>query len=738
MSHTTQPNVMTYLLGDLLVDYIVREEGGVELRLCPAAAAPARVPRRATIADSFEMSRLPAAWRNQPGEKADSLVQLKIAGDDYGWNFSQGRTLRASASVGALRFLDQDKRDTPAAIEIITRLRDAGDRFICTHRLRWPRGTTWIELSVTLANTGSAHLGLELLASFSLGGLTPFAADDATGRLILHRLRSQWAQEGRLVSETLESLHLERTWQNICSGVERFGQVGTMPVRGWFPLLALEDTAAGVSWAAQLTEPGSWQLEVHRLGDAIALSGGLADREFGHWEKTLAPGESFTTRPAWLTCVQGGADAAFARLLPAHTHHLPAPLAPAESARESRLPVVFNEFCTSWGQPDEASVLATASLAASLGCEYYVIDAGWYAARGTDWGSAHGDWLPDPGRFPSGLPALATRLRALGLVPGLWFEPETLGPDSTLARNPDAPLLRRHAVPIVAGNRRFLDFRLPEVRARFHDRVTALLRDAGFGYLKIDYNDNIGTGPDGSAAPGEGLRQHLAGVESTWLELRRALPGLVIENCSSGGHRLCPPFTGLGDMHSFSDAHECPEIPAIAANLLRVCPARILQIWAVLRASDDTRRLRYSLAAAFLGRVCISGDLPLLSTDQLAFVRALLARYRQSTDLIRDGLTHRHGPALTSYRHPAGWQAVVFATPGSALLIAHTFAQAPATVQVPLDPTFAAATVEWSEADAAVEWSEADAAATVRLESGFLHWRPAGDFDAVIVRLQCD
>ena len=37
----------------------------------------------------------------------------------------------------------------------------------------------------------------------------------------------------------------------------------------------------------------------------------------------------------------------------------------------------------------------------------------------------------------------------------------------------------------------------------------AALRDAGLGYIKVDYNETIGLGCDQADSPGEGLRQHL-------------------------------------------------------------------------------------------------------------------------------------------------------------------------------------------------------------------------------------
>ncbi len=67
-----------------------------------------------------------------------------------------------------------------------------------------------------------------------------------------------------------------------------------------------------------------------------------------------------------------------------------------------------------------------------------------------------------------------------------------------------------------------------------------LLAESGYGYLKVDYNENIGVGCDGAESLGEGLRQYVLGSQDYFRRIHEKLPDLVIENCASGGHRLEP------------------------------------------------------------------------------------------------------------------------------------------------------------------------------------------------------
>lgn len=57
-------------------------------------------------------------------------------------------------------------------------------------------------------------------------------------------------------------------------------------------------------------------------------------------------------------------------------------------------------------------------------------------------------------------------------------------------------------------------------------------------------------------------------------------------------------------MASFSDAHECDEIPIIAANMHRMILPRQSQIWAVVKAGQPLQKLYYQICSGLLGRLC--------------------------------------------------------------------------------------------------------------------------------------
>lgn len=668
-----------HTLGDMTALYTLdRTTGQMEWSLLPTERLEHVVPRRTNLDDDIQVAGQKPESRAAPW-LLEPLVHLKLREQDSAGPYAPGITLRHPAGP-ALRFAEQRLERTGDRVEIITLLRAEGDlAHECEHRVWHFAGEPGVRVATVFRNASARPLTLQLLTSFSLGGLTPFAADDAPERLWLHRSRSWWSGEGRMESTPLEALHLERSWGTGTIRVERFGQVGSLPVRKFFPFAALEDRAAGVVWAARLAAPGSWQIEVGRRGDTVGLCGGQADWELGHWMKTIPAGDTFTTHEALLTVATTTADDACHRLTALHQR---ARLTHPASERD--LPIVCNEWCTSWGNPTHESLTAMAHRLRGTPVKYLVIDAGWYRADEGEWGASHGDWVVSAKLYPQGLKATLDAIRAEGLVPGIWFEFETVGIDSAASKNESAHLLQLDGRPLTAGARRFWDFRDPWVTDYLTQRVIAFLREHGLTYLKVDYNESIGLGADGAESLGESLRAHLAGVRRFFEALRTALPELVIENCASGGHRLEPSFIELSALSSFSDALECLEIPIVAAEQsTQLLPAQNL-VWAVVRRDADERRLAYALAAGFLGRMCLSGDIAELSKERWAFVQTALALYREAAPAIRDGAIRSHGERTPSHRHPRGWQAVTFATPALALVVVHTFAETPKSFFVPL------------------------------------------------------
>jgi len=653
--------------------------------------------------------------------RINSMVQMKLVGDKYPNCYGHGSSMRNGESANFLDYQSQIVEETEDKTIVKTFLKD-NRGYDVVHMITYYEGDESFEMKNIITNNSEAPITLEMISSFELGNITPFIEGDAPDSLLVHRLRSKWSHEGRLYTETVEDMQLEPSWSTWSVSTERFGQTGSMPVKKYFPFVAVEDTKNDVFWGVQLAHEASWQMEIYRQDDALHLTGGLADREFGHWTKTLQPGESFETPYAIVsTCHGGGIDMICQRLTKAGQKYL-------EDAPESEqhLPIIFNEYCTTWGNPSHENISGIIDAIKDKGFEYFVIDCGWFKEDGIPWDISMGDYNISPTLFKDGLKKTVDLINDAGMKAGIWFEIDNIGPAAKTYNTTDHQL-KRDGYPISTYSRRFWDMRDPWVTDYLTKKVIGTLKDYGFEYMKMDYNDTIGIGCDGAESLGEGLRQNMEASVEFVRKVKEEVPGIILENCSSGGHKLEPLMMSICPMASFSDAHETEEIPVVAANLHRAILPRQSQIWAVIREKDSPKRIAYSVANTFLGRMCLSGDVTNLTEEQWKPIDEGMAFYKKIAPIIKNGFTHRVGPKLTSERHLKGWQGVVrVGENNEAYVLIHTFrGEYPEYIEVEL-PKNCPTTIADIYSDTDVD---------VVVENGVLRYKTSDEMKAMAVRL---
>ena len=624
-----------YKLGDMVAKYLIdRDSMQVGFQLLPE-----KVSQENIITDNCFM---------------ESLIQYKLTGDIYNEAYAGGCSMRNSESVRKLKFSEQTDESIGEQLQVNTIMMDEdGHRLI--HHLVWLKNMPYVRISCTFENQSKRDCCLEMFESFSIGGLSPYMQGDGNGTLWLHRVRSVWSQEGWHETIPVEDLQLEPAWDPHAVRCERFGQAGSMPVNRFFPFAAIEDRKNHIFWGAQIAHPASWQMEVYRKDNGLALSGGLADRELGHWMKHVEPGKNFTTPEAIVSTAQTDSfDIFTGRLTTAGLVEgfLKAP----ES--EQDLPIVFNEYCTTWGNPSHENICEIVDAIKGKGFKYFVIDCGWYKENGIPWDIGMGDYEVSSELFPDGMEKTVQVIKDAGMIPGIWFEIENVG-SASRAYHLTEHLLHKDNVVLTTYFRRFWDMQDPWVDEYLTDKVIGTLKKYGFGYMKIDYNETIGIGCDGAESPGEALRKNMEATVLFIEKVKEEVPGIVLENCASGGHRLEPKMMSVMSMASFSDAHECEEIPIIAANLHRVIHPTQSQIWAVIRQDDSLKRIAYSISNTFLGRMCISGDVTQLAPEKWNLIEQGISFYGKIKDIIKEGQSYRYGPKIKSARHPEGWQALL-------------------------------------------------------------------------------
>lgn len=614
-----------YILGDMVAHFFVDEEMHIEWMLYPKKLA--------------ENVCFPKYQRT-----SYSLVQAQLWKDNYDKNFSNGETMFNSETSRKMTYVDQQVNKHDNQILIVTTLKDQHDNLYHQY-IEYQSNTQKLNLWSDFTNKEDSTVKLEYLTSFVLNSISPFTSENIPGNLNLIRMRSKWAMEGRVEERPIEDYDLEKSWKASGLALMQISQNGTMPVRKFFPFLGIKDKENNVTWLANYDARASWQMNVGRVDDRLTMFGGLPDHDNGAWFKNVEPNETFTTPKASLTVGQGTLLSVSRRLL--------------NISQKKSLPIIYNEWGTTWGKPNEKLIEESLPLLQKHGIDCYVIDAGWYHTDDPDFNRCLGNWNVNEKAFPNGLKAVTDKIHAAGMNAGIWYEFECLGDLSKKYQDVNS-LATRDGWPVTTMKRRFLDLRKQAVREYLEKILVQPLVENNFDYLKVDYNDSIGLGIDHADSLAQGIQDEISCTLDIFKELHDKIPKLEIENCSSGGHRLVPAFINQSEYSSFSDAHETKSIPIIAANELNIIPANKNLIWCVVHPEYKIRELQYYLISSFLGRICLSGDIRNLSLKQWQAIDEGLQFYRNISGLINKDYTFRIGPNVLSYDHPAGYQIVGF------------------------------------------------------------------------------
>lgn len=607
-----------YNLGDIAVCFIT-VDGVTETVFVPA-----------DMTDRLNDEKLagisPLGWMISP----ETQVHIALSGDGISNDFSPGNTLRNSDTAFSLKFKGA-KYEEQSGKQILIAVFE-NDKGLVARQVYSCTGAGYLETYTELENRGD-NVIVEALPSYHMARISPFERFDDPNDIVIHRLLSNWSGEGKLYSVSAADIAFEASWSGLGVRTMRISQTGTMPARGYLPFISVEDKKNGVCWAAETEAPASWTIEAVFRNNAISVGGGRGDFLSAHWRKTLKTGETEKTNKAYLTVTKGSLENAAARL----ARHFDDTDEIKDGERD--LPVLYNEYCYTWGKPEAKTLEKMLPEIAALGCKYFVIDDGWFYNVYNDKRYVIGDWNVNKEYYPEGLKAFADKVRSYGMIPGVWYEFEGVSEHSDVYRDHPDWLLTRDGKIINNGGRAFLDFRKEEVLNYLREKVIKNLVNCGIGYMKVDYNSNAGFGADGAESYGEAIRQHIDAVLAFFEEIKRSVPSLILEICSSGGMRHEPRFLSLGDMCSFSDAHENAGGVPVAMNLHRFIPPRKLQIWATIRDDYNADDVKFTVAKAMLGRICFSGNLGNQPQKIIDILKESVSFYEKLKPTIANGET---------------------------------------------------------------------------------------------------
>lgn len=586
------------------------------------------------------------------GTEPFTVVEVQVSGLDRAGERHGTKYVRTSpGSRLTLKEFRDDRNAIGRKLEV--EMQDEGTGLVVTSHYQFYDGIAVVRAWTTLYNGGKEDLGIEYVSSFAITGIEKEGIKLPEDKLELWIPHNGWQKELHWNKYRLDELGMSSTQPEAIRRTSKtigINNAGNWSTKEYIPMGYLYNAEAGSSLYWQIEHNGSWYWEIADQDGHLYLKLSGPTEHQSHWWKNLTPGESFESIPVSVGSLLGGFDEAMGEL----TKYRRAIRRP--NADNENLPVIFNDYMNClFADPTTEKEMPLIDAAKEAGCEYYVIDAGWYADG--FWWDYVGEWLPSKKRFPNGLEEVTDRIREKGMIPGVWLEIEVMGIKCPLADQvPEDWYFIRHGKKVSDRSRYQLDFRNPEVREHATGVIDRLVKDYHVGYIKMDYNIEPGVGTElGADSFGEGLLGHERAYLG-WLEsIFQKYPELVIENCSSGGLRMDYAMLSRHSIQSTSDTEDYIKYSTIAANAPSALTPEQAAVWSYPLKEGDGEEAIFNMVNAMLLRIHQSGHLAEISRERFALVKEGIDYYKKIRADLREGLPFWPiGPAA----YQDGWACV--------------------------------------------------------------------------------
>jgi len=146
-----------------------------------------------------------------------------------------------------------------------------------------------------------------------------------------------------------------------------------------------------------------------------------------------------------------------------------------------------------------------------------------------------GTWEPNWAKYPRGLKPIGDAAHAAGLRYLLWFEPERVQPDTRIFNDHPEFLLARN------GEKQLYALHDQAARKWLTDYIDVQITAAQLDWLRWDYNiEPLEFWRQNEPPDRQGMVEigYIMGLYAMWEDLQNRHPGLIIDNCASGGRRI--------------------------------------------------------------------------------------------------------------------------------------------------------------------------------------------------------
>lgn len=475
--------------------------------------------------------------------------------------------------------------------------------------------STAVRAYTVITNVSKEPLGIEYVSSFSMYGF---------GIESIVMFYNTCVNEFEIRECSPEALGYSKNgyWDRIT-----MSNTGSWPSKESLPMGCVKSDDKTILW--QIESNCSWTWEISKAAGLNYLKlSGPSERE-NSWLKELMPQESFKSTSAAVVVTSDGFDKAIAEMTKYRRHIA------YRAQKDKNSPVIFNDYMgLLWGDPTTEKEIPLIDMAAKIGAEIYCMDAGWYADGG--WWETIGEWEVCEKRFPGGMKKVFDYIHEKGMKAGIWLEPECIGINCPiLDKFDDSCFFVRHGRRVIDNGRYQFDYRNKKVVDYMNSVVDRLIDTYGIEYLKLDYNIEIGSGTEVNASSfGDGLLQH-SDAYLKWIDgISERHPGIIVENCSSGGNRMDYKSLSHTSLQSITDRHLLDDMAHISAmSAVGILPEQAA-VWCAPKVNNTKNENAALMVNAMQRRLHLSGETASLDKENYELIEEAIKVYKQNRNLI--------------------------------------------------------------------------------------------------------
>lgn len=315
---------------------------------------------------------------------------------------------------------------------------------------------------------------------------------------------------------------------------------------GEFPFFNIESSESHQGMMLAIGWTGTWALQVEKVNPKyVHIATG---QKF--FDSYLLPGESFRTPSVAVLLWQGDRMTGhnmFRRLIiKHHTRTIDGKVDyPLCSGFNYRDPAPYGEYSAI----TESWAVAMIERYAQFGVlpDVFWMDAGWHTGaddyeHGQNWASTTGNWTVDKKRFPNGLKPISDAAHKYGAKYMVWFEPERVVRGTQWSKEHVQWMLEAQwPEGSEESSWQLFDLSKDDACDWLSKYYGDMIEENGIDYYRQDCNirpAKYWAAADEPKRIGMIENKYISNLYKFWDYLLSRFPGLLIDNCASGGKRL--------------------------------------------------------------------------------------------------------------------------------------------------------------------------------------------------------